>query len=238
LITANRKDSDMDDTNTIVGQEPQVETATEGNSHETETNTQAGKMFSQDELNAIVAKRIAQEQKKFDGFDLDEYREMKTAKEKASTDRLKRDGNYEKLLQQTKDKHDSETAALRAKLTGIQVDGALVNAAASQKAVNPQHVAELLKTQVTLDESGSPVVLDNEGNVRYNTEKASPYTIDELVDEFVNSNPYFKSATPSGTGSNSNTSNPSTQSVDISSLDLTRSDHREIYREMKAAGKV
>ena len=130
---------------------------------------------------------------------------------------------FDKILQQQKEKHDAETTQLRQKLESIQVDGALIASAANNKAVNPQHIASLLRDQVKLDNEGNVYVHNSDGEVVYNQDTASPTTIDDLVKEFVNSNPYFMSASPAGTGSTSNTANTSTQSVDLESLDLARS---------------
>lgn len=202
------------------------------------TNTQ-GKTFSQEELNAIVDKRIKREQSKYSDINIDEYRELKAAKEKAETDKLMKRNEFDKVLQQQKEKYDAETQSLRQKLEGIQVDGALMNAAVALKAVNPQHVSSLLKEQVRLDSDGNAVVLDNEGSVRYNQDTAAPMTIDDLVNEFVNTNPYFKSAAPAGTGSVSNTANKQpTTTVGLEDLDLTKAADREVYRKMKQEGKI
>jgi hypothetical protein len=225
----------MDD-NTMVSE---VEANT-GVSQETVTQEAQvnGKTFTQDELNAIVAKRIAAEQKKFDGIDMNEYRELKAQKEKQETDRLMKREEFDKLLKQTKERFDTETITLRSELHKVKIDGALLNAASKNKAVNPEHVAQLLKNNVKLDETGNPVVLNGDGEVRYNTDTAEPYTIDELVNEFLSSNPYFMPGGPSGTGSQSNTQTQSSKSMDLSQLDLTRPDHRQLYKKMKMEGKL
>lgn len=200
--------------------------------------TQAIKRFTQEEVNDIVERRIRKEQSKYSGVDISEYQELKSAKEKADTDRLMKRNEFDKILQQQKEKYDAETTQLRQKLESIQVDGALIASAANNKAVNPQHIASLLRDQVKLDNEGNVYVHNSDGEVVYNQDTASPTTIDDLVKEFVNSNPYFMSASPAGTGSTSNTANTSTQSVDLESLDLTRAEHRAMYREMRAKGQI
>ena len=203
-----------------------------------ENNTQ-GKQFSQEELNAIVDKRIKREQSKYSDINIEEYKELKAAKEKAETDKLMKRNEFDKILQQQKEKYDAENQSLRQKLEGIQVDGALMNAAVGQKAVNPQHISSLLKEQVKLDSEGNVFVLDGDGSVRYNQETAAPMTIDDLVSEFVSSNPYFKSAAPAGTGSVSNTANTKpTTTVGLEDLDLTKAEDRAVYRKMKQEGKI
>ena len=63
-------------------------------------------------------------------------------------------------------------------------------------------------------------------------------SVANLVEEFLSGNTYFKSAGPSGAGSTGNTNNADPQSLDIAQLDLSRAEHREIYKKMKLAGKV
>lgn len=197
-----------------------------------------GKTFTQDELNAIVARRIAAEQKKFDGIDIAEYRELKALKERQETDRLMKREEFDKILKQSRERFDSEVQTLRAELQKVKVDGALQAAASKARALNPDHVAQLLKNAVRLDDSGAVVVLNQDGEVRYNPDTAEQYTIDDLVSEFVNQNPYFRSAGPAGTGSTGNTTTQSKQSFDIGQLDLTRADHREQYRRLRLEGKI
>lgn len=226
----------MDDTNTMVSE---VDISTGAGQETVTTEAQVnGKTFTQDELNAIVAKRIAAEQKKFDGVDLNEYRELRSLKEKQETDRLMKREEFDKLLKQNKERFDTETQTLRGELQKVKIDGALLNAASKNKAVNPDHVAQLLKNNVKLDESGHPVVMNTDGEIRYNAETAEPFSIDDLVNEFLSTNPYFKPAGPQGTGSISNTSTQSSKSMDLGQLDLTRPDHRQLYKKMKMEGKL
>lgn len=175
-----------------------------GPTEQVETETQ-GKVFTQDDVNAMIEKRLKREQAKYSDIDLSEYSELKAAKEKAENDKLMKKNEFEKLLTKQKEKYDGETQQLRSKLENIQIDGALLNAAVQQKAVNAQQISDLLRGKVKLDEDGNAVVLDDEGQVRYNTETAKAYSVEELVSDFVKTNPHFLAATPSGTGSVGNT---------------------------------
>jgi hypothetical protein len=206
---------------------------------ETTTQENQGKMFSQEEMDSKVEKRLARERAKWANVDIDEYQELKAAKTKAETDKLMKRNEFDKVLQQQKEKYDAETRSLRQKLESIQVDGALINAAVEQQAVNPQHITSLLRNSVKLDDDGNVVVLDDTGSIRYNQDTAAPLTINDLVGEFVNGNPYFKSAAPAGTGSVGNTANTKpTPTVGLEDLDLTKATDREVYRKMKQEGKI
>jgi hypothetical protein len=201
-------------------------------------DTQVSKAFTQEDVNAIVAKRVAQATKKYEGFDMEEYRELKNAKQEADTAGMLKRQEFDKVLKATKEKSDNELNALRGELTKVRVDGALVNAASKHKATNPDHIAQLLRNSVKLDDQGQPAVYDNSGEVRYNTDAGTPFGIDELVEEFINANPYFKSAGRQGTSSSSNTTTTVSNDADLSTLDLTRPEHRKIYEKMLREGKV
>ena len=203
-----------------------------------ETKTQEQRMFSQDELNDILSKRIAQVKSKYDDINPDEYRELKTLRQQQEEEQMIKRNEFDKLLKQTKVKADEEVNTLRGELEKIKVDGALISAASQKGSVNPEHIAQLLKTSVRLDPNGSVTVVDSEGNPRY-TDSADPMSVTDLVEDFLSVNTYYRSAGPQGTGSQSNTNvKSSTQSVELSQLDLSRPDHREVYRKMKQEGKL
>ena len=202
-----------------------------------EETTQQEKLFTQEQVNEIVAKRISQVNKKYTDVDVDEYKELKTLRQQQEEEQMMKRQEFEKLLKQTKSKADEEVTQLRGELTKIKVDGALINAASKAGSVNPEHIAELLKRHVTLDANGSVNVVDSEGNIRYN-DSADPMTVDDLTEEFLNANTYYRVAGPSGTGSSSNTDTTSTEVAGLESLDLTRPDHRAIYKKWKQEGKI
>lgn len=81
------------------------------NQAETETaavETQESKTFTQDELDRIVADRVAREQRKFDkrlsGVDIDEAKDLLAKKEAAELERQKERGEFDKILKQTVEK--------------------------------------------------------------------------------------------------------------------------------------
>jgi len=94
-----------------------------------------------------------------------------------------------------------------------------------------------LRSNIQLSDDGSVIVTDSEGKQRY-TDNADPMSVNQLVEEFLSSNQYFKSAGPSGAGSTGNTNNADQQSFDLAQLDLNKPEHREIYKKMQAQGKV
>ena len=202
----------------------------------TEAQVEGSKTFTQEELNDIVAKRVAQLKNKYSDIDPAEYQALRQFKESIEEEQLMKRQDFDKVLQKHKEKSTTEINALRSELERIKVDGALINAASKHKAVAPEQVAKLLKEQVKLDENGNVLVFDG-NQPRYN-ENADPMTLDELVEEFLNSNQYFRSAGPSGTGSQSNTQTARKQEFSLADLDLTTAEGRAKYKALKDSGKL
>jgi hypothetical protein len=204
---------------------------------ETQSQEQT-KMLSQDEVNDIIAKRIAQVKSKYDGVDLDEYKELKSLKQQQDEQQLIKRNEFEKLLKQTKTTADVEVNKLRGELEKIKVDGALINSASKAGSVNPEHIAQLLRNNIKLDAEGNVNVVDTEGQVRY-TDGADPMGVNDLVNEFLESHTYYRTAGPSGTGSESNkTAQPQSGSVSLKDLDLSKPEARALYNKMKQSGKL
>tara|TARA_R110000764_G_scaffold41282_1_gene92510 strand:+ start:136 stop:795 length:660 start_codon:yes stop_codon:yes gene_type:complete len=177
---------------------------------ETETvavETQETKTFTQDELDRIVADRVAREQRKFDkrlsGVDLDEAKDLLAKKEAAELERQKERGEFDKVLKQTVEKKDMEIQSYKSKLQQTLVDGAILGAAGNNNAVNPNQVSQLLKDQTRLSDDGTVEVLDANGTPRYN-DSGDLLSVNEMVAEFLTVNPHMVKASQGGTGSQGN----------------------------------
>ena len=173
---------------------------------ETETaavETQA-KTFTQDELDRIVADRIAREQRKFDkklgGINLDEAKELLAQREQAELEQQKQRGEFDSILKQTVEKKDAEIQSYKRKLQETLIDGALTSSASRNNAVDTAQVTALLKSNTRLAEDGTVEVLDQNGTPRYN-DKGDLLSVDEMVTEFLTTNPHFVRATTGGSGS-------------------------------------
>lgn len=213
--------------------ESQVDTATETvQATEEETRT-----LSQEEVNRIVAERVERErkkfEKKFEGVDPQRYRELVEAEEARKVEEQKKRGEFDEILKSTVQKKDSELERLQNELQTIKVDGAMLNAASSKSAINPQQVVSLLKNQVRMSETGDvEIVDDSSGQVRY-TDSGDPMTTDDLVNEFLQQNPHFVTATPTGSGSQSNTRAEPDKDFDPMTADLTDPAQRARYAEWR-----
>lgn len=222
------------------GAEMQTETVDTGDTatgQNIDSQVEAAKTFTQEEVNLLVGKRVAAVNKKYENVNLDEYNALKSLKEQVEEEKLIKKEDFQGVLKKQQEKSNSEITRLRSELEKIKIDGALIDAASKAKSVAPDHVAQLLRSNIQLSDDGSVIVTDSEGKQRY-TDNADPMSVNQLVEEFLSSNQYFKSAGPSGAGSSGNTNNADQQSFDLAQLDLNKPEHREIYKKMKAQGKV
>lgn len=194
------------------------------------------KTFSLDEFNNAMASVRKQTEekvlKKFSDVDVEKYRELIQKEEQRELEEKKKRGEFEKILKETAEKKDSQINQLRDQLNSVKVDGAVLNAASKYKAVSPQQVARLVKDRVRLNDAGEVEVVGDTGAPRY-TESGELMSVDALVNEFLQQNPHFVQAGPSGSGSKSNTNPKGIESVDISKLDLNNPEHKRMYAEYR-----
>lgn len=207
--------------------------------NQAQTQEVTEKLLSQDEVNRIVAERVARERAKFEKtygeVDLDLYKQMMSEKEQARQAELEKRGEFEKLLKEQAEKFQGRLSQYERELQQIKIDGSLSNAAANSKAVNPNQVTALLKNQVRMNEAGGVDVLDDAGNVRYD-DNGNPMTPQALVNEFLMSNPHFVQAGPAGTGtSNGVGKNTPVVDNDISKLDMNNPEHRRRFEQIQKA---
>tara|TARA_B110000977_G_scaffold185655_1_gene250708 strand:+ start:1224 stop:1895 length:672 start_codon:yes stop_codon:yes gene_type:complete len=185
---------------TIMGTEAETETAV--------VESQDTKTFTQDELDRIVADRVAREQRKFDkkiqGIDLDDAKDLMAKREAAELERQKERGEFDSILKKTVEKKDSEIASYKGKLQQMLVDGAILGSASSNNAINPDQVSQLLKDQTRLSDDGTVEVLDANGVPRYN-DSGDLLSVNEMVTEFLTVNPHFVRASRGGVGSEGKT---------------------------------
>jgi hypothetical protein len=213
-----------------------IEVTGQANVDDSSTESQGSQTFTQDELDRIVKERLDRERKKFskqfEGVDVERYRELTAKEESIRIEQEKARGNFEKVLHETVGKKDLTIKQLQDQLHSIKVDGSLLNAASSRRAVNPQQVVRLLKDQIRLGNDGDVEIVDTDGSVRY-SEKGSTLTVDDLVDEFLSANPHFIAAGPQGSGAQGAVGRPAGNvgKIDVTRLDMSNPQDRSIYKE-------
>jgi len=193
--------------------------------------------FSEEDVNNIVKQRLAKERasiyKKLDVEDLDTaISAVKLTREADEKSKIQK-GEFEQILKEKAEEFNKKYTTLESELKDIKVNKAILSSASKNRAINPDQVVELLKPNLKLNETGGVEILDKNGIARYNS-KGELLTTDELVTEFLNANPHFVSATPSGSGSVSNAGrNELNTPLKLSDLDMNNPEDRKKYAEYR-----
>jgi len=194
------------------------------------------KTYTQKEVDDMMARTKSAIQKKVtskyeDLGDPEELRQLKADYEARKLEESKKRGEFDKIIAELAQKKDEEIRKRDEIIKSYTVDLPLVNAAAQYGSVNPKQVQALLKPNLRLNDSGEVEVLDDKGTVRY-SDKGQPFRVEDLVKEFLDTNPHFKSAGPTTTQTKSNVSQ-SREKLDISKLNMSNPADRKIYAEFR-----
>lgn len=205
-------------------------------------NQVSSKTYSQKEVDDMMARMRGSMEKKFartfeELGDIDELRQLKTEAEKRKQEAQLKRGEFEKTLQELATKKDQEIQKRDKIIQDYRLNMPLLNAAAKYKAVNPEQVQTLLRNNIRLNEDGEAEVVDSTGAVRYK-DSGNLLTVEEYVEEWLQSNPHFMSPAPSTTNSKTNIVAEGNGKVDLKNLDLTRPQDRQLYKEAKAKGFI
>ena len=193
---------------------------------------QEEKTFTQEQLNNIIESRIMAERRKYEKKIQEEENQKSELLKQKQLEEAKSKQELEKIMQQRIAEKETELNKYKAEIKKERVDKSILTVASSYKAISPEQVVALLKSEVQLSDDGRTEVLDNNGNVRYNS-KGQPLSIEERVKEFLDSNPHFRQGSLSGTGSQSAIGGNSQKPVSIGDLDLNNPADRKIYAEMR-----
>jgi len=215
-----------------------------GNTENTDNsqNDQATvKTFTQDEVNAILAKTKSQLEKKYTSKyeelgDPDTLRQIVSEHQKIQQEQQLKRGEFDRVIQEMAQRKDAEIQKRDKIIESFKVEAPIVDAAARYRAVNPEQVKALIRNQVRLSPEGEVEVLDEKGSVRYD-DSGKPVSVDSFVQSWLQSNPHFVSAAPATTNTKSNVTANTTKKLDISKLDMKNPEHRKIYADYrKTAG--
>jgi len=209
--------------------------ATDAASDYTENQAQATKTYTQDEVDGMMARMKGSLQKKLlkpyeDLGDPEELRSIKTEYEKRQQEQQVKKGEFESVIKDLAAKKDAEIQKRDSIIKEYKVNVPILSAAAKYNAVNAEQVKALLSNNVRLNDSGDVEVVDAKGTVRY-TDKGDVLQVEDLVKEFLDTNPHFKLANPTTTNTKSNFSNGQGSKLDITKLDMRNPEHRKAYAE-------
>ena len=214
---------------------------TEGTDTSQNNNQATVKTFTQDEVNAILAKTKTQLEKKYASKyeelgDPDTLKQIVSEHQKIQQEQQLKRGEFDRVIQELAAKKDAEIQKRDKIIESFKVEAPIVDAAARYRAVNPAQVQALIRNQVRLSPEGEVEVLDEKGVVRYD-DSGKPVSVDSFVQSWLQSNPHFVSAAPATTNTKSNVTNSQQKKLDIKSLDMKNPEHRKIYADYrKSAG--
>jgi hypothetical protein len=219
----------------------QETSATEGTDTSQNEIQATTKTFTQDEVNAILAKTKSQLEKKYSSKyeelgDPDTLKQIVSEHQKSQQEQALKRGEFDRIIQELAAKKDAEIQKRDKVIESFKVETPIVDAAARYRAVNPEQVKALIRNQVRLSAEGEVEVLDDKGVVRYD-DSGKPVSVDSFVQSWLQSNPHFVSAAPATTNTKSNVTGNATKKVDITKLDMKNPEDRKIYAEYrKTAG--
>mgnify|MGYP003654118959 CR=1 FL=1 len=212
---------------------------TDGDTDNTTTtnNDQAETTYSQKEVDDMMARTKTSVTRKLnkqyeDLGDIDSLRTLVTDAETRQHDADIAKGDFDKILKDVVQKKDEKITSLENTVRGYTVNSPLLNAAATHRSINPEQVRSLLADKVKLDTEGVVQVIDGNNVARYN-DSGAPLTVDELVVEFLDTNPHFVQPTRSTTNTNSSNDSTSIDQLDVSKLDMKDPKHRAKYAKYR-----
>lgn len=214
----------------------QIIAGTEATDAAQETSQETSKMYTQAEFDSHMAGLKSSLTKKLlkpyeDLGDPSELRSLKEAQAKLVQEEQMKRGEFEKILQDLAIKKDSEISKRDLVIEQFKVEQPLLQFASEFRAINAEQVKQLLRGSVRLNSEGEVEVIDNKGTVRYN-DAGQMIQVKDLVKEFLDINPHFKSATPA-TVNSSHSLKTDNSSVDVSKLDMKNPEHRKLYAQSK-----
>jgi arsenate reductase-like glutaredoxin family protein len=215
--------------------------ATDAASTTAENQAQAAKTYTQDEVDGMLARMRGSLEKKLlkpyqELGDPETLRQIKTDYEQRQQEHQLKKGEFEKILQEKAAKWEAEISKRDTVIKDYKVNMPLLSAAAKYRAVAPEQVKSLLAQNVRLNDDGEVEVVGQDGGVRYK-DNGESYQVEDLVREFLDSNPHFVTASPATTNTKSNISNGGPGKLDITKLDMKNPEHRKVYAEYrKTAG--
>ena len=209
----------------------------EATNENTETTNQVSeqeeqKTFTQAQLNSILESRVMAERRKYEKKIQEEENQKAEIIKQEQLREAKTKQDLEKIMQERLSEKEQEIQKIKSEMVAEKIDKQILSVASSNKAVVPEQIVSLLKSELQLADDGRVEVLDNNRNIRYN-EKGQPLTVEDRVKEFLDTNPHFRQGSLSGSGSQSSIGGNSLRPKSIGDLDLNNPADRKVYAEMR-----
>jgi len=200
---------------------------------EVKVETPKQQTFTQEQLDNIIKSRLEAEKNKYEKkLQEEEFQKAELLKEQQLKE-AKSKSEIEKIMQERLSEKDSELQKVKDQIKKEKVDNSILSIANKEKSINAQQVVALLKNEVKYNDDGRIEVVDNNSNVRYNS-NGELLTIEDRVKEFLDSNPHFRQGSLSGSGSQSAIGGKTVKPFNLQDLDLTKPEDRKAYSEYRA----
>jgi hypothetical protein len=222
----------MSEEQTNVAQETATENQTQETNTEVKVETPKQNTFTQEQLDNIIKSRLEAEQRKYEKKLQEEENQKAEILKQKQLEEAKTKADLEKIMQERLQEKDQEVLKYKTQIKKEKVDNSILSIASKNNAINPSQVVALLKEEVKYTDDGRIEVVDNHSNVRYNA-KGELFTLEDRVNEFLDSNPHFRKGSLSGSGSQSAVGGKTVKPLNIQDLDLSKPEDRKTYAEYR-----
>tara|TARA_R100000353_G_C6482144_1_gene189484 strand:- start:281 stop:988 length:708 start_codon:yes stop_codon:yes gene_type:complete len=218
-----------EETKAVEPQNQQTETT-----ENVETNVEKAKemTFTQAQLDNIIKSRLEAEKAKHQKALDEQKKQEEEAFKQKQIEEAKTKADLEKLMQERIAEKETEISKYKNEIKKERIDNTILSVASRNKAISPSQVVALLKDQVRLTDDNRVEILDNNGNIRYNS-AGELLTVEDHVKEFIDANPHFRQGSYAGTGSQSSVEGKAVKPFNISDLDMSKAEDRQKYSEYR-----
>ena len=205
---------------------------TEAPKEEVKVETPKQNTFTQEQLDNIIKSRLEAEQRKNEKKLQEEEKQKADLLKQKELEEAKTKADIEKIMQDRIKEKEEELSKYKNEIRKEKVDNSILSIASSNNAINPSQVVALLKDEVKYNDDGRIEVVDNNSNVRYN-KSGQPFSLEDRVKEFLDSNPHFRKGSVSGSGSQSAIGGKTVKPFNIQEYDHSNPEDRKAYAEYR-----
>ncbi len=222
----------MSEEQTNVAQETATENQTQETNTEVKVETPKQNTFTQEQLDNIIKSRLEAEQRKYEKKLQEEENQKQEILKQKQLEEAKTKADLEKIMQERLQEKDQEVLKYKNQIKKEKLDNSILSIASKNNAINPSQVVALLKDEVKYTDDGRIEIVDNHSNVRYNA-KGELFTLEDRVNEFLDSNPHFRKGSLSGSGSQNAIGGKTVKPFNLQDLDLSKPEDRKAYAEYR-----
>lgn len=157
---------------------------------------------------ARYRRQLRELEAKFDNVDIEKYNELVKQQEELEKKKLEEKGRYEELLQEHQRRYEAQINKAQSTIEEWKsryetqvIDNVLISAS-SDRAINPQEVVTLIRSQYKfqVNDQGEPEILDKNGQVVLD-DNGAPMSPASIMEKFLDERPYLCKPKGGGAGS-------------------------------------